>query len=190
MTIASNSPLEEIAADVSEALRTAGIQAVLTGGACATLHSGGSYQSEDIDLILQSSPSQKALDAAMASVGFVRARDHYVHRSTAFFVEFPRGPLSIGSDLDVRPVKLRVGERTVTSLSATDSCRDRLAAFYHWSDRQSLETAIQIALRKRVDIEKIRTWSVQEGATERFAEFEKELGRAKKPRRRRTGGRS
>ncbi|HEX9286531.1 MAG TPA: hypothetical protein VF999_04610 [Thermoanaerobaculia bacterium] len=39
---------------VPEALEKAGIRAVLTGGACAALHTAGGYQSEDVDFILQS----------------------------------------------------------------------------------------------------------------------------------------
>ena len=56
-------------------------------------------------------------------------------------VEFPAGPLAIGDDDLVEPVELRVGRTRVPALSATDSCRDRLAAFYHWRDLQSLRVA-------------------------------------------------
>jgi hypothetical protein len=182
LKITVKSSLASVAAAVSEALRGAGIRAVLTGGACATIHSRGAYQSEDIDLIIQSSSSQRTLDAAMESVGFTRDGDRYVHSTTDFFVEFPRGPLSIGADSNIVPVELRVGTKTVTILSATDSCRDRLAAFYHWSDRQSLETAVAVALRNRVDLKKIRAWSAGEQKLDRFEEFMTELGAAKKSR--------
>jgi hypothetical protein len=158
------------------------------GGGCATIHSEGAYQSEDLDWIVQSSPSQEQLDRAMASVGFKREGDRYVHLRTDFFVEFPRGPLSIGNDLNILPVMVRVGRQSVMALSATDSCRDRLAAFYHWSDRQTLDTAVAIALRNRVDLKKIREWSVRELAVERFEEFAKELNTAKRSRRRRSQG--
>jgi hypothetical protein len=64
-----------------------------------------------------------------------------------FFVEFPVGPLGIGRDLAVKPVQIRIGggARRIRALSATDCCRDRLAAFYHWNDRQSLDAAVDIA---------------------------------------------
>ena len=55
--------------------------------------------------------------------------------------------------------------------SPTDSCRDRLAAFYHWDDRQSLEVAIQIARRQRVNQALIRRWSDEEGFAEMYQEF-------------------
>ena len=39
--------------------------AVLTGGACATLYSGGRYQSWDLDFILQSGATRDQLDTAL-----------------------------------------------------------------------------------------------------------------------------
>ena len=68
-----------------------------------------------------------------------------------------------------------VAEAVGGALSAKDSCRDRLAAFYHWRDRQSLETAVLIALRHRVNLRKIREWSIEEGALESFEEFRRIL---------------
>jgi hypothetical protein len=144
------------------------------------------YHSEDVDFVLQSAPSQRELDDAMATVDFRRRRDQYFHPRTRFFVEFPSGPLGIGRDLAVKPVRRRIGASAsaIRVLSATDSCRDRLAGFYHWNDRQSLDAAVHIALRNRVDMKKIRTWSATEGAAEGFLAFSRELARAKarKPR--------
>ncbi len=187
MKITARSSLRHVAAVVAKTLSAAGIRAVLTGGACATIYSGGEYQSEDLDLILQSSPTQKALDLAMAKAGFARHGDSYDHPDTRFFVEFPRGPLSIGSDLSVRPAELRIAGVRVVLLSATDSCRDRLAAFYHWKDRQSLLAAVAIAARHTVDLERIQSWSAREGAKEEFEEFVKEV-RVRRAVRRRVGG--
>jgi hypothetical protein len=145
-----------VAAAVSAALNRQGIRAVLTGGACAVIHSGGEYQSEDVDLIIQSESTQVQLDRAMGSIGFTRDFDHYVHEKTQFFVEFPRGPLSIGLDVRIEPVTIKVGRTDVLALSATDSCRDRLAAYYFWNDLQSLQTAVSIALKKKVRLDAIR----------------------------------
>ena len=184
MKITERSSLRQVAAAIAEALHAAGIRAVLTGGACATIYTGGEYQSEDLDLILQSSPTQEALDEAMAAAGFRRKVDQYEHPETRFFVEFPRGPLSIGSDTSVQPAELPVAGVRVVLLSATDSCRDRLAAFYHWKDRQSLKAAVSIAARHPVDLERIRSWSVREGANRGFKEFMADLSSAKAARRR------
>jgi hypothetical protein len=175
---------------VAEALEKAEIRAVLTGGACAVIHTAGEYQSEDVDFVLQSAPSRTELDRAMAGIGFRRRGDQYFSRTTRFFVEFPVGPLGIGRDLAVKPIRRRIGPSgsAIRLLSATDSCRDRLAAFYHWNDRQSLDAAVQIALRNRIDMKKIRTWSAREGESEGFGLFVRDLERARQ--RRRGSGRS
>ncbi len=173
------SGLEDVAVTVSAALGRHGVSAALTGGACASLWSGGRYSSLDLDFIVTAPATRRALEDAMASVGFVRHGDRYVHSDVRFWVEFPRGPLAIGSDLSIRPVEIRLGLRRVRGLSATDSCRDRLAAFYFWSDRQSLQVAIWIALQNRVDLRRVRKWSLEEGHEAGFEEFVGALKRAR-----------
>lgn len=171
MTLTRRSTLPEAAAAVARALDSANIPAVLTGGACATIYTGGAYQSHDLDFIVSGKASRRSLDDAMATEGFGRDGDRYVHPATAFFVEFPRGPLAIGEDLAIRPILLKVGSTTISMLSPTDACRDRLAAFYFWADRQSLRVAVEIARRQRLSLFKIRRWSKQEGFEAKYAEF-------------------
>ena len=167
--------LAATAVRVGDALRRGGIRGVLTGGACASLYTGGRYQSADVDIIPQSAVPRRDLDAAMESIGFSRRRDRYVHATLPFYVEFPRGPLAIGADHRIRPVERGHGRARALVLSPTDSCRDRLAAFYHWDDRQSLEVAIVIARRNRVNMAAISRWSRGEGAVDRFREFSTQL---------------
>jgi len=172
--------LRSVALAVGDALRRAGIDAVLTGGACASFYSRGAYHSVDLDFVLAGEVTRSQLDAVMAGLGFRRHRDRYVHPVHPYFVEFPRGPLAIGDDVSIRPVLRSSGRRTMRLLSPTDSTRDRLAAFYHWNDRQSLQVAIQIALRNRVVMERIRRWSAREGAIDKFEEFRAMLKAARK----------
>ena len=179
MKITARSTIAEVIEAVSSTLETAGITAVLVGGACATVHSGGVYTSEDVDLIIQSAPGQSAVDEAMASIGFTRKQAQYFHAKSDFFVEFPRGPLAIGHDVRIKPVRVKVGSSRILALSATDSCRDRLAAFFHWNDRESLDVAVAIAVRQRVKLAAIRSWSAGENAMDKYETFERELARAK-----------
>jgi hypothetical protein len=146
--------------------------------------------SEDLDLIIQSAATQRQLDDAMAGIGFTRRAAQYFHDKTDFFVEFPRGPLTIGHDVRIEPIVLKIGRGRVLAISATDSCRDRLAAFYHWGDRQSLDVAVKIALSNRVRMTLIRRWSAGENASAKFEEFEKELDRARRRRRRSRGSKA
>jgi hypothetical protein len=59
-----------------------------------------------------------------------------------------------------------------------------LAAFYYWSDRQSLLVAVQIALRTPVNMSVIKNWSAKEGFERQFADFQGELKRARRTHRR------
>jgi hypothetical protein len=161
---------------VSASLRRHRIEAVLTGGACASLHSKGDYLSLDLDYIIRNSVTRTQLDQAMRAVGFARTGAEYRHADLAFFVEFPKGPVAIGDDDLVEPVEMRVGPVKVLTLSATDSCRDRLAAFYHWNDLQSLRVAAAIARRRKVNLDVVRAWSLKEGRAAEFRQFERELG--------------
>ena len=153
---------------VATALRSAEIRAVLTGGACASLYTGGGYESSDLDFIIQNAVTETQLDRAMASIGFKRGGNQYEHPAAPFFVEFPAGPLGIGGDLHIQPVEYRIKGTVIAALSAADSCRDRLVAFYHWNDRQALKFAVAIAHRHRVNLTSIRRWSKREGALSQF----------------------
>jgi hypothetical protein len=176
--LSARSTLADVARCVSAALGRAGIRAVLTGGACVHLYTKGRVASGDLDFVIQGDVAHAALDRAMKEAGFSRSGDQYAHPRTSYFVEFLPGPLAIGADLSVLPVALRIGRSSVTALSPTDSCRDRLAGFYHWNDRQSLRAAVAIATRHRVHLARIRRWSDEEGFLEKFEEFLKERRRA------------
>lgn len=165
-----------VAAEVAGTLRAHKISAVLTGGACAALYSEGAYHSRDLDFIVVGSATRKQMDAAMESIGFTRRQDRYVHSRARFYVEFPRGPLAIGGEYRIRPVTRVTSKGRVLMLSATDSCRDRLAAFYHWGDRQSLTVAAWIAARNRVNLATLQRWSTAEGARDGFEQFVAETG--------------
>jgi hypothetical protein len=168
-------------------LRRDGITAVLTGGACASLHTDGSYLSKDADFVVRGAVRQAALDAALAKLGFERRGDRYVHPRVRFYLEFPPGPLAIGSDLNIQPIEVDGGAGPALVLSPTDSCRDRLAAFYHWRDRQSLRVAVSIARTHQVDLKAIEKWSRSEGSLDAYREFLRELARPRPTRARRQG---
>ena len=189
MALTRKSSLKQVAIAVGSALRKHGIHGVLTGGACANVYTKGGYVSGDVDVVLSGRVSQAALDKAMDSVGFKRSGDRYIHPGLDYFVEFPPGPLAIGSDVMIRPVTIKSGAHATLSLSATDSCRDRLAAYFHWKDRQSFETAVQIAIVNRINLDVVRAWSKKEGRLDAFEEFLSEVDRRRgtAKRRRSTG---
>jgi hypothetical protein len=175
VTLRRCASLGAVAAAVGDSLRRHGIRGVVTGGSCASLHSDGVYQSQDIDIVLSGLVTQEALDRSLASVGFTRHGDRYVRADSPFFVEFPRGPLAVGGDERIRAVELAFGRARFLALSPTDSCRDRLAQFFHWKDRQSLSVAVLVAARRRVNLRRIRAWSAAEGFSTEYLEFLRDL---------------
>jgi len=54
---------------------------------------------------------------------------------------------------------------------------DRLAAFYHWKDRQGLEQALLVAREHPIKISKIKSWSISKGMVEKFELFLSQLKR-------------
>ena len=93
--------LGELAAYVCTHLKMNGIPCVLSGGACVTIYSENQYQSYDLDFIERLYTSRKEVNAALAKLGFVEGNRYFRHNDTDYFIEFPSGPLSIGSE----PVK-------------------------------------------------------------------------------------
>lgn len=60
-------------------------------------------------------------------------------------------------------------------LTPADCVKDRLASFYHWSDMQGLDQAIEVCLDHEVDHKEIHDWSKKEGFEEKFLSFSSEL---------------
>ena len=184
MKLDGKSSLTTVALTVGEALRRGNIRAILTGGACVSLYTRGAYHSTDVDFVLEGPVTRPELDEALATIDFERRGDHYEHALTPYYVEFPPGPLAIGEDVDIRPVEVRRSRKRTFALSPTDCCRDRLAAFYHWNDRQSLRSAVLVAVGNRMGMSRIEEWSRGEGAEAHFEEFRRELARARRLRKR------
>lgn len=116
----------------------------------------------------------------MEALCHTRRGQDYVHEACRYQLEFPSGPLAIGGELVHQWDTLCEGETLLHILSPTDSCRDRLAAFYHFYDRHALHQALALVVAQagKIDFEAIRSWSEREGASERFEEFRSLSGRS------------
>jgi hypothetical protein len=68
---------------------------------------------------------------------------------------------------------------TFKLLSVEDCVKDRLAGFFYWNDRQSLEQAVTVCLDNKANIRKIREWAIAEKQEKKFLKFEEELRKAK-----------
>jgi len=60
-------------------------------------------------------------------------------------------------------------------LSPTDCVKDRLAAYYHWNDEQSLDQALMVYKENQVDLGEVERWSLNEGMEVKFKVFKESL---------------
>ena len=165
--------LEELATYVSQHLRTEGIDVVLVGGACVSLHTQNQYQTLDLDFVERYYTKRNALKAALLKIGFTETRRYFTHPDTQYFLEFPKAPITVGNE-PVSRFETRTNEfGSLVLLTATDICKDRLAAFFYWNDRQCLTQAVNIARDKSVDLADIERWAGKEGELNNFMEFMK-----------------
>lgn len=170
MRIRKGQSVAAVAAEVSEALRKAGVVAVLSGGGAVSIYSENAYESSDLDFVTSAGIPQ--LDRVMGALGFLRREGrHYVHPNCEWLIEFPPGPVMLGDEIVSDWVEKEVTGGVIRMLSPTQCVMDRLAAFYHWSDRQCLDQAVMVARRNKVNIAAIKRWSLREGHAKRFTEF-------------------
>ncbi len=159
----------ELAAFVSSHLQRHGIDVVLSGGACVAIYSQGAYISRDLDFIETRYTKRQDLRAALEEIGFSEQYRYFIHPETDFFLEFPAGPLAVGGEPVREVTTLVLSPGTLKLISPTDSVKDRLAGYYFWDDRQSLQQAILIAqANAEVNLSEIGRWSQKEGKYEEF----------------------
>lgn len=172
--ISSKTSIEELAAIVSEFLKSKEIQCVLVGGAVVTLYSKNEYQSRDLDFI---SPNEhKEIAEAMKELGFTKEGKNFRHPKCPYTVEFPSGPLAIGNEIPVKPEgELKTKDGQIKLLSPTQCVMDRLAWFYHYNDRQCLDQALMVASNHQINISKIEIWSKNEQSEDKFSIFKEKL---------------
>lgn len=175
-------PVDEVAAVVSTALRGSGITAVLCGGSVVSIYSANEYQSADLDFV--TAADHDKLGAAMTAIGFSRAHGrYYEHADCDFIVEFPSAPVALGREVVETWSRLATPAGELELLSPSQCVKDRLAAFYHWNDRQCLDQAIMVALRHPVSMAEIERWSESEGMGAKFKDFRTAVSKGRRSRR-------
>lgn len=170
-----NMTMPELASYVCTKLEESDIEVVLSGGSCVEIYSLGDYTSYDIDLINRYNDTFFKIKSVMESLGFKEEGKYFVYDNTPFFIEFPSGPLGVGDAPVEKIEKLNTRYGVLKLLTATDCVKDRLAAYYHWDDEQSLTQAIWVAQKNDVDLKELKKWSKNEGSLEKFKNFESKL---------------
>jgi hypothetical protein len=166
MAINSGTTALELAVLVSRALEAAGIQATLSGGAAVSIYTDNRYRSDDLDFV--TAERRDRLADVLEPLGFTIASDrrHFEHAATDFYLEFPPAPLEFGGHTvqhdDLPPLQTRWGPLRV--ITPTLCVMDRLAAWWHWNDRQSWDQAVMVATHNELDYDELIAFARDEGA--------------------------
>ena len=161
----STATLTDVAFAVCSALERAGVRAVLCGGSAATFYAPEVYQSRDLDFVLSFAVRAQEVDAALLPLGYERAPEQlYRHSTIPYTVEFPRGPLAIGSETVVTYATERRGDQLLHVYTPTDVVRDRFMHYWAWGDQWALRVALDIAAARSpaIDAVAIEAWTQRE----------------------------
>lgn len=173
INVTKETSLKELAAIVGKILKDANIDAVLTGGAVVSIYTDNKYQSFDLGFITYS--SYKELEEAFKGTGFYRDGRFFKHPETDFYIDFPAPPLAIGNKPINEFNEIISKNQYLKLLTPTHSVMDRLAAYYHWNDQQSLIQALMIVKDHIVDYAEIKEWSKKEGMEDKYEHFKKRI---------------
>lgn len=165
----------ELGAFVQSQLRKQGIEVILAGGAAVAIYSHNKYISKDLDLINVYGVNRRKIREPMLEMGFYEEGRYFKHADTQFFIEFPPGPLAIGAEPVKQITEKKLSTGILKVISPTDCVKDRLAAYYHWGDQQSLFQATLVAQRHKIDVDEIRRWSLAEGKLDEFESIKRKL---------------
>jgi hypothetical protein len=163
--------LKDFAVVISGYLLKNGIEVILTGEACVVIYTNNKYMSYDLDFVLASSDKQRQVKQLLLDLEFYEEDRYFKHNDTEYFIDFVSPPLSVGEEPVKEISEIKKGTYTLKLLSPTDCVKDRLIAFYHWDDRQSLEQAISVYKDNKVDLKEIERWSANEGMSVKYKLF-------------------
>lgn len=140
----SKTTIVELAAIVANHLQQHDISVVLVGGLAVEIYSKNIYLTNDIDMIDISYQKPAKLHKAMAEIGFAKQGRIFVNPSTEITVEFPSGPVTVGDELVSETTVVTTAAGDLPVLQAGDVIKDRLSAYLHWNDKQSLVQAVTV----------------------------------------------
>ena len=166
--------IEKLGAIVCQALKDAGIDSFLSGGAVVSIYSNNEFESYDLDFV--SFADRRKIKSVMAGLGFIQDRSRlFRHPDSPYMVEFPGTAMVIGEEPINEFAERVVDGKTLKLLTPTDCVKDRLAAYIHWGDRQGLEQAALVARQHPCKLSSIEAFCRNEGSPKAFQDFEAKL---------------
>jgi hypothetical protein len=116
----------ELAAFICDSLKKEGLQATLSGGACAEIYSNNAYVTGDLDFVVNFiwPENDKIIQRVMSTLGFIKTGRIYINKTVAYSVEFPPGPLCIGEEYMIKPVEMKNINEWAKHEGQTDKFKD------------------------------------------------------------------
>ena len=133
--------LLEIAALASKQLAKSGIETAVVGGSSITAYVPRVYTSHDIDFAAINGTTWRAFGAAVAKLGFRADGREFVHPATNISLDLVADTPVVDRRVIKRFTMLKTRYGAVRVLRFEDAIADRISAFLHWSDSQSLDVA-------------------------------------------------
>lgn len=138
------------------------------------LYTGGAYTTGDFDFV---GDVPEAVGKALEKAGFKREGRHWIHLAAELYVEFPGSTVQPHE----RTALLKVGDRSVLTLSPEDMIVDRLAAWQFWRSTTDGASAFLIwrAQENLLDRKRLTRLAKRRGVEkglERLVEFVREVG--------------
>lgn len=117
---------------------------------------------------------------SLKKIGFLERQGHFQHPKCPFLIDFVTQPVAVGNELIKKFEEMTTQYGVFKLLTATDCVKDRLASFYYWGDRQTLDQAIKVCLDNKIDIKAIHKWSKNEGFENKFLLIKEKFKQGKK----------
>ena len=159
----SNTPIVELAAILAKHLQHHGVEVVLVGGLAVEIYTENLYLTKDIDMVNTNYQKPSYLHKVMSELGFHKQGRVYINETTDITVEFPPGPLAVGNNLITNTTVAKTKQGEIPILHVRDVVIDRLAAFIHWQDRQSLVQAVGVMLKHNLKPKDFKEFLINEG---------------------------
>jgi len=167
-----NTSMIELAVVVAQHLKHKDVRVVLVGGLAVDIYTENQYLTNDIDMVDISYQKPAVLRAAMLELGFTKQGRVYRNSSTDIVVEFPSAPLAVGDELIKEQTSIETEFGEIPILFAVDVIKDRLAAYLHWKDQQSLIQALCIMLSHKILPKEIKAFYENEASEEAFEKLQ------------------
>lgn len=165
--------LKQLAFLVYTTLKEHGIEAILVGGACVSIYSENRYMSYDLDFVTYE--DLKKVEKPLETLGFKRIGRCFTHEKCPYLIDFVNPPIAVGHEAIRTFETLKSGSGILKLLTPTDCVKDRLAAYFHWGDPQSLEQAHLVAKKQPLNFKNLTAWAKKEGHLEELALFLKSV---------------